>query len=158
MGYQRSKGDPRHPFGRGAKRTVERTAGRLADAGGGHMTNRAQAHTPVLSGRTRESIQQKPVVFVVDESGHPTWQSGAESDWYIARFLEHGTAPHLLPKYPGEVVSFRIGGRTVYAEQFEHPGQRPRKMFAIAAAETEADFRIIAEPALARMRVEIRAG
>lgn len=50
----------------------------------------------------------------------------ASVDTDYAEFVARGTPPHtILPKRPGGVLVFQIGGRTVFTARVSHPGARP---------------------------------
>lgn len=50
----------------------------------------------------------------------------ATVDTDYAELVSRGTGPHtILPRKPGGVLRFQIGGRTVFAARVQHPGARP---------------------------------
>jgi hypothetical protein len=41
-------------------------------------------------------------------------------------FLERGTRPHIIvPRRPGGVLVFKVGGKTIFTRLVHHPGTRP---------------------------------
>jgi len=70
---------------------------------------------PVDTGRLKTSIKVDS-----DKKGEITI-SMAEHGVYV----EFGTAPHIIKAKNGEALKFKIGNKTVFAKQVNHPGTRP---------------------------------
>lgn len=154
MGYE--GGDLAALFTAAGREATRRAPRRMAQAGGEAMTRKAKRLTPVRTGRARGSIDQKPTVQVVSERGETVWASGAESDDYRLKFLEDGVKPHEIARKG--VQRFAGPEGTTFARRVEHPGIRGLHMFALAAAETEAEFDAICRPALEAWKAGVRRG
>ena len=122
---------------------TERALRSIADSGGAEMTKRTRAHTPVDTGRTRDSFEQVPVQKIVGGG----YRSGTESHHYKARWLEHGTKAHRIEPKRGKgkrAISTPEGARA----SADHPGTVGHHMVARAAVEVEAGLDQIARPHL----------
>jgi hypothetical protein len=109
----------------------------VADAAGAAMTAAAKQHTPVRTGRTRDSLQQVPV--------HPVpggWASGVESSYYKMKWVESGVKAHELRAKKKKALSTPEGPRAS-AQSPGHAGAHP---IAKAAVEVEATLERIARP------------
>jgi HK97 gp10 family phage protein len=78
-----------------------------------------QAKAPVRTGNLRNSI------YVKVETDRVTIGPNETSAPY-AGYVEFGTKPHVIvPKKPGGVLVFHVGGRKVFTRRVHHPGSRP---------------------------------
>jgi hypothetical protein len=86
------------------------------------------------TGGTRESIQ-----------GRVTGFSGFVRAEGAMRFLENGTAPHLIVAHGG-TLRFSVGGQTIFRKMVRHPGTHARPVMhearerGVQAAEYGAEF------------------
>jgi hypothetical protein len=68
-----------------------------------------------------------------------------------ARYINDGTKPHtILPKTPGGLLRFVIGGRVVFARKVRHPGTAKRPVLENAGAAGSQAARIILDEATER--------
>lgn len=147
MGYR--GGDLEGLFGESTTGPPTRRAMRdIADAGGRAMTDAAKRHTPVLTGRTRESLQQTPVEKVVGG-----YRSGVESHHWKARFIEHGVKAHDVKPKRKKALSTPEGPRA----GAHSPGMAGAHMVQRAAVEVEATVDQIAAPHLEAWAAEVEA-
>lgn len=138
---------------------------RAAHKGGQRLQRLVRARTPVHTGHLRDSIRQKRVISYVNERGERVYESGAETDVAYAPEQEHGWGlwgPHhakyeIRPKKPGGVLHWidPKTGLDVYATRVMHPGAPGAHMFAIGAAQTEAEFHEIVREDLFRWAKEV---
>lgn len=158
MGYSGGRLAPW--FGTGL---VEKACMRMAVRGGGALTERTAALTPVDTGHLRESWRRIPVVILADELGRVVYESGTETDVGYAPDVEWGTglwgpkhAKYLIePKKPGGWLHWiSPEGEDVFAKRVWHPGSPGRHMVAIAVAATEAEMEMLVAPILAAWAVE----
>jgi archaeosine-15-forming tRNA-guanine transglycosylase len=128
---------------------------RMAEKAAARMLEVAVDRTPRKTGRTRESFYQRPVIYTIRD-GVPTLETGIASDYFVARLLEHGVHPHLIPEEGDDrVVRFREpGGKEVFAKHVHHPGSRATHAVAVAAATTEAEFLGLVETIMRRWKRE----
>ena len=123
----------------------------IADAAGAAMTEATRQHTPVKTGRTRDSWRQLPVRRVRHESGAAAYESGVTSSYYKARWLEEGTEPHRIEPKQAQAIDTPDGPRA----GAEHPGTEPHYMTRKAAAEVEQALEEIAQPHLSKWAADI---
>ena len=58
-----------------------------------------------------------------------------------ALILEKGSRAHeIVPRRPGGLLRFEIGGRTVYARRVQHPGTKPQRIMDTALRRTIRRF------------------
>jgi hypothetical protein len=62
---------------------------------------------------------------------HARWARGQYveigSNLSYAYYVHEGTRPHVITSGPGRMLTFRSGGRRIYAQSVNHPGFRGRK-------------------------------
>lgn len=82
----------------------------------------AKARAPKRTGNLARSIHLRR---------HARWARGQYveigSDLSYAYYVHEGTRPHIITSGPGRMLSFRSGGRRIYAQSVNHPGFRGRK-------------------------------
>jgi len=93
-----------------AVRDTLRSAQRDANRDTGQMARSVTA-TPT-TGTDRLTAR-----IVVPDPGSPK-----QSD--KARWTDRGTRPHVIRAKRGKVLVFKVGGRTVFAKQVQHPGYK----------------------------------
>lgn len=131
-------------FDEQAQAIVKQTAREIADDVGREMTAATKRHTPVRTGRTRDSFDQSPTRHEPPDR----YVSGVESHDFRARLVEHGVKPHdLKPKDPDGALATPEGPRA----GAHHPGHGGAHMVAQAAAEVDARLARIAQQKLDRM-------
>lgn len=96
--------------------------------------------TPVRTGAARGSVKASRL-------GPLGWKI-ASSLIYI-RPLEEGSRAHIIRPH-GRVLRFVTGGGVVYARSVNHPGTRPRRMFAQSVPRIQAQLVQIVARILAR--------
>lgn len=137
----------------------------MVDDGGQAMQKYVIENTPVETGELRASIRQKAVVRIVSMTG-TAYESGAYTEVIYALYVEEGTGlwgPHhakyrIEPKDPNGVLAFYVRvktpegkpqfdgsyhvaeGNLVFAKYVMHPGSPGQHMFAIGAAQVDAQF------------------
>lgn len=76
-----------------------------------------KAKTPKKTGKTAAS-------WTLSVSG-VSWTLTPVGREDIMRYLEFGTAPHIIQASAGSVLAFEVNGETVFATFVHHPGTKP---------------------------------
>ena len=125
----------------------------VADDAGEAMTDAAARATPRRTGEVAESWRTLPTVRRASTQGDE-YESGTTNPHYVARFLEHGVAPHEITPKKAKALGLPDGARG----SANHPGIRAHNMTAKAAAEVEERLPILAARHLRRWQSDIEGG
>jgi len=136
---------------RSGLRRIGRTAARRAKT----LTPRSELGGPHLADGWR-LIEEAPGVFVVENqdprgSEPLPLEDGRETS--LLEILEYGSRPHeIVPKRPGGLLRFVLGGEVVYTRHVDHPGTRPYAMIGIASTEAAVEVKVLADALRALIR------
>ena len=111
-------------------RTIQGESRRVLNLRAQRILNRARILAPVNTGRLRASGRIKRAAFF---SFRPKAKVIFDVDY--ARFVNDGTAPHIIRPRNAQALRFRIGGRVVYAKVVHHPGTRAKPFLDRAVRE-----------------------
>jgi hypothetical protein len=89
----------------------------------------AKGLAPVRTGLLRASIHPDPV----RRSGPWSLDTGVSADAPYAAPVHQGARPHLIRPRHARFLRFEVEGRTVFARQVRHPGQRAQPFLTNAA-------------------------
>ena len=96
---------------------LKRMPREILEQGSAVIENDLQRNVPVRTGRLRNSITRE----VSDTSAVIRTNSG------YGRFVNDGTAPHIIYPRNGRFLRFEIQGKVIYAKRVRHPGFIGRK-------------------------------
>ena len=111
----------------------------FVDATSREMVRNVRDHTPVLSGKLKESIETIDTDRRFTSTGIHVWSGGAKSDLQRASYTEWDTAPHIIRAKTDAGLKFFNGkaGKTIVRQSVKHPGTTGAHMFAKGADDTQ---------------------
>ncbi len=96
---------------------LKRMPREILEQGSAVIENDLQRNVPVRTGKLRNSITRE----VFDTSAVVSTNSG------YGRFVNDGTAPHIIYPRNARFLRFEIQGKVIYAKRVRHPGFTGRK-------------------------------
>ena len=105
---------------------LKRMPREIIEQGSAVIENDLQRNVPVRTGRLRNSITRE----VFDTSAVIRTNSG------YGRFVNDGTAPHIIYPRNARFLRFEIQGKVIYAKRVRHPGFIGRKFVELTLSES----------------------
>jgi len=129
---------------------------------GSKATRRAKALTPrsELGGLHLADgwrlVEETSGVFVIenqDPKGSELLPLKDGRETSLLEILEYGSRPHeIVPKRPGGLLRFIVGGEVVYTRHVDHPGTRPYAIIGITSTEAAVEVKVLADALRALIR------
>ncbi|MCD2263672.1 hypothetical protein K3888_13280 [Dietzia aurantiaca] len=103
--------------------------------------NTAKLRAPVDTGQLRNAHRAEDVRVV-----GMTARTAVVADKNYAAAVHDGSRPHLIRPKNKKSLAFKVGGKTVFAQQVKHPGAKPRPWLLNATREAAGRNGFIVTP------------
>lgn len=110
---------------RGARTVVLGATNRLLRDIGDFMVPLLKQHTPVRTGRLRNSTRYQVLGRAEDMQLQIRQGAKTPAGDFYGHLVRGGTRPHIIRPRNARALVFQMGDRTVFARQVRHPGTKP---------------------------------